>query len=301
MSTAALEQAFADHRRLLWGLGYRMLGTAADADEVVQEAFEKALKRPPALDRPLRPWLVRVTVNAARDRLRRRKRAPYAGPWLPQPIEVDDPGAALEPSVPPARELERKQSVSYALLVALERLTPTQRAVWLLREVMDLSTAEAAEVLAVTPGSVKVTLHRARKALDGAGGAPRTDPMTGLAAVGQLAGAILAGDVAAVCALLDEDVVAVSDGGGIYHAARRPVVGALAVARLLIGLAKKTPNAGYRPAWVQGQPGVFVDTPDLGGDFAPRSLTLFSVVGGRVVRVWSVLAPGKLPAEESGM
>ena len=133
-----IEQAFTEHKRLLWGLSYRMLGVRAEADEVVQDVFETALRKPPALDRPLRPWLVRVAVNASRDRLRHRRRSPYAGPWLPTPLDE----ATVDPDLPG----ERLEAISYALLVALERLTPTQRAVWLLREVMGLSTAEASQV-----------------------------------------------------------------------------------------------------------------------------------------------------------
>ncbi len=254
-----------------------------EADEVVQEAFVRAIRAAPDPSRPLRPWLVRVTVNLARDRLRRRRRASYAGAWLPQPVADDAPGAEL------------LEAVSYALLVALERLTPTQRAVWLLREVMDLDTAEAADVLEVQPGSVKVALHRARRALDGAASEP-VDPATGLAAVGALAQAILAGDVAAVVELLADDVVATSDGGGVFHAARVPVVGAERVARLLIGLAHKAPDALFEAASVGGLPGVWVRWPTAPDGFAPASLSLFDVRDGRVVAVYTVLEPGKLPA-----
>ena len=286
MIDTALEQAFTEHRRLLWGLGYRMLGTAADADEVVQDAFERALRRPPATDRPLRPWLVKVVVNASRDRLRRRRRSPYVGPWLPGVIP-------LEPSVDPEDPAGRLESVSYALMVALERLTPTQRAVWLLREVMGLTTAEAASVLEVQPGSVKVTLHRARKALDGV----ETDGVApdGLAAVGALAGAILAGDVEAVARLLSDDVVALSDGGGVFHAARNAIEGPDRVAKLLVGLASKAgAHAEYEPVIIQGIPGVRVHWPGAPEGFARESITLFSLSSEKVARVWSVLSPSKL-------
>jgi len=282
--TTPIERAFTEHRRLLWGLSYRMLGVQAEADEVVQDVFERALRHPPALDRPLRPWLVRVAMNAARDRLRKRRRTPYPGPWLPPPAE--------EPAAPVPGE--RLQQVSYALLVALEQLTPRQRAVWLLREVLGMSTAEAAGALAVQPGSVKVTLHRARKAL-GDHNEPMSDPVTGMVAVAALAAAILSGDVAGVTQLLSADCVALTDGGGVYHAARVPVVGAWAVARLLVGLARKNPGAVYAPDVVAGCPAVFVTNPGVPVAFAPRSVTLFGVRHGRIERVWSVLAPDKLP------
>lgn len=292
-----LEQAYADHRRLLWGLSYRMLGTTADADEIVQETFERALRRPPSTDRPLRPWLVRVTLNAARDRLKRRRRSPYVGPWLPSPIDELGPGAqtvrAVEPTVDPELPGERLEHMSYALLVALERLTPSQRAVWLLREVMGVTTNEAAEILEVEAGTVKVTLHRARKALD-AEPTPRSDLVEGMAAVGALAQGILAGDVDRVIALLSDDAVALTDGGGVYHAARRPVQGASAVARMLIGLASKSQGATYDPLWIGGCPGMLASVPVRSERFASLVVTLFGVQDGIISRVWTISAPGKL-------
>lgn len=278
-----IEGAFVKHRQMLWGLSYRMLGTRADADEVVQDAFERALRKPPKLDRPLRPWLVRVTVNVARDRLRRRRRAAYSGPWLPEPL-------VAEPTAPPG---ERLEEAGYALLVALEQLTPTQRAVWLLREVMGLSTLEVADILEVQGGTVKVTLHRARKALYGVPAKPEVKE-GGMGAVAALANAILLGDVGAVAALLTDDVVALSDGGGVYHAARRAIVGPDRVARLLIGLAAKNPTAIYRPVEAAGCPGVVVETVGVREGFAPVGITLFGVVDGQISHVWSVLAPTKV-------
>lgn len=288
-----LEAAFADHRRLLWALGFRMLGTPQDADEVVQEAFVRALRSPPDSTRPLRPWLVKVAANVARDRLRRRRRAPYPGPWLPAPLDVDAATdgvcrPAFPPPPAPDEQLERLERLSYGLMVALEQLTPAQRAVWLLREVMGLSTAEAAAALEVQPGSVKVTLHRARRALQPSG---ESDPGD-LAPVAHLAQAVLAGDVAGVVGLLADDVVALSDGGGVFHAAQVPIRGGDPVARLLVGLARKNAGAEYAPAWL-GAPAVVVRAPPKVG-FAERSVTLFGVRRGRISAVWTVLAPTKL-------
>ncbi|TNE91078.1 MAG: sigma-70 family RNA polymerase sigma factor [Deltaproteobacteria bacterium] len=289
----ALEAAFREHQALLWGLSYRMLGTAADADEALQESFVKALRSPPASDRPLRPWLVRVVLNTSRDKLRRRRRAPYVGPWLPSPVDELGSGGLPVPAVDPELPGERLETVSYALLVALERLTPGQRAVWLLREVMGLSTAEAAEILAIGDGSVKVSLHRARKALSDAM-EPQSELGPGLAAVGALAACILQGDVEGVVALLDADAVALSDGGGVYHAATRPVRGPERVARLLIGLARKTPGGHYEAAVIGGCPAVVLRSGDRPSRFATLAVTMFGVRHGRVHRVWTVLAPHKL-------
>ena len=135
-------------RRFLIGLCYRMTGSAADAEDVVQETFARALERPPArTDAPWRPWLVRVALNLAKDELRRRKRRGYKGPWLPEPIEDSE---WIEPSHEPqstAGRYELLESVSFAFLLALEALSPAQRAVLLLRDVFEYTGAETAEAL----------------------------------------------------------------------------------------------------------------------------------------------------------
>src|SRR6185436_15303130 len=121
----ALGSLFEEHRRFLWGLCYRMTGCAADADDVVQDTFVRAIERPPRrVDEPLRPWLVKVALNLARDLLRRRRRRDYLGPWLPSPIETEPP--SHEPAALDGR-YELLESVSFAFLIALEALTPTQR------------------------------------------------------------------------------------------------------------------------------------------------------------------------------
>src|SRR5688500_13430166 len=150
-----LEQVFNDNQKFLWGLSYRMTGSAADADDVLQETFVRLMQKPPAnTDEPLRPWLVRVAVNLSRDILRRRRRNGYTGQWLPAPFEIennDDVLARLDiggfDSRNPSARYEMLESVSFAFLLALELLTPTQRAVLLLRDVFDLNVAETAEIL----------------------------------------------------------------------------------------------------------------------------------------------------------
>src|SRR5262249_13064147 len=140
---------FDEHRLFLWGLCYRITGSAADADDVVQDTFVRALQS--SRERPDDPrrWLTRIAVNAARDVLRRRKRRAYVGPWLPTPIETasDDVPPSHEPALHGEHTLEGRydllESVSLAFLQALEALTPTQRAVLLLCDVFDYSAAEA--------------------------------------------------------------------------------------------------------------------------------------------------------------
>src|SRR5262247_4142195 len=162
-------QTFDEHKRFLWGMCYRMTGSAADADDIVQDTFVRVLEKPPAdMEAPLRPWLVKVAMNLSRDQLRRRRRREYVGPWLPSPVLTDgddqsqlDHPALTEDS--PGAHYDLVESVTLAFLLALEALTPAQRAVLLLRDVFDYSTSETAETLEMSETNVKVTLHRARQ------------------------------------------------------------------------------------------------------------------------------------------
>ncbi len=162
-------QTYDNDKRFLWGLCYRMTGSATDADDIVQDTFVRALEKPPInLEAPLRPWLVKVALNLSRDQLRRRRRREYFGPWLPSPVvtegdsqlELDEPTA---PEMSPVARYDLHESVTLAFLLALEALTPAQRAVLLLRDVFDYSTSETAKTLQMTEINVKVTLHRARR------------------------------------------------------------------------------------------------------------------------------------------
>src|SRR5262245_34556558 len=136
-----------------------MTGSAADADDLVQETFARALVHPPAGE--VRPWLSTIAVNLARDHLRRRRRIAYDGPWLPQPIE-----ATPDESPSAAARYGTMESVTFAFLLALEALTPQQRAVLILRDVFDYSVAETAAALGLSEPAVKTTHHRARRALE---------------------------------------------------------------------------------------------------------------------------------------
>ena len=164
---AALRRDFARHREFLWGLCYRMTGSAADADDLVQDTFERALAKPPEdVERGLRPWLARVAVRLCCDQLRRRKRAPYRGTWLPEPVPTEE----LTRAAPRARRAAKRamrllESATFAFLIALEALSPAQRAVLLLRDVFDYSVRETAEALELSEANVKTTLHRARAAM----------------------------------------------------------------------------------------------------------------------------------------
>ncbi len=235
---------FGDNRGLLWGLAYRITGSAADADDVVQETFVRACQHAPDhLDDP-RGWLVRVAVNVGRDVLRRRKRRAYVGPWLPTPIDADDAPLSFEPAVDGATIEWRyglTESASLAFLQALEALGPTQRAVLLLRDVFDYSAAEVAAALDVSEGNVRTIHHRARRAIESyerrraiptALNRSRTEK-----ALRQFLGLLGAGNVDGIERMLAADVKTITDGGGEFTAALRPIVGAGPVARFFARLA----------------------------------------------------------------
>lgn len=306
MTDPSLDAAFTEHRQALWALAYRMLGTATDAEDAVQDAFLRAMERPPAdVGRPWRPWLVTVLMNRCRDGLRRRRRRGYPGPWLPSPLDTSRPEdlatdslfASAGPS--PEARVELLEGVSMAFLVASEVLTPQQRAVLVLRDVCDCSGAEAAEVLGMSVGNVKVTLHRARKALAAADpDRPRPSAAQSLAAmevIGRFAAAIQAGTREALQEVIADDAVLLSDGGGVVHAANKPVHGAPTIAALYHGLARMAGEPGYRVAMVNGLPAVVIDIPDPPRGWSGRSvITLVPDADGKVARVYSVVAPAKV-------
>lgn len=272
------------HRRALWGVAYRVTGTVQDADEVVQDCFVRLLEHPPAdPSRPLRPWLVAVTLNLARDRLRRRKRAPYVGPWLPAPVE--DARLADE-------RLALRESASWAWMCATEALTPTQRAVLVARDVLELTSAETAAALGTSPGAVDVALHRARAAL---GALPPAPTLVDDAVVAGFFALLQLGLPAVARRLLHPDAVAHNDGAGQVNAARRPIVG---VAKLLTFFRRLARHRGVgrwsivRANGLLTAVGAFDPHPTL------RLPTRFTIAArvehGRIVAFYSQLALDKL-------
>lgn len=310
---AGLEEVFQAQRGFLWGLCYRLTGSAADADDLVQETFVRAIERPPArTDQPWRPWLVRVAVNLGRDLLRRRRRRRYVGPWLPSPIDTGPEEA------PPAYELteasgfttearyELLESVSFAFLLALEALTPQQRAVLLLRDVFDYSVDDTADALAISAANVKTTHHRARRAMldyDRQRCRPTLDLQERTREVlGRFMSAITSQDVASVESLLAEGVRALNDGGGEVLAALNPVVGRDRVVRLYLGLSRKLPaGRSFEVRTVNGLPACFIELEDAGRRVASRLVIRCDLdADGRIRELHIVLAPQKLTAVRFG-
>jgi RNA polymerase sigma-70 factor, ECF subfamily len=301
LQTAQIEDAFREHRSFLWGLSYRLTGNAADADDVVQETFVRAMRSPPARsDEPWRPWLVRVALNLGRDLLRRRRRRGYEGEWLPSPIATED--EPVDPQPGPAGRYDRLESVTFAFLLALEALTPAQRAVLILRDVFDYSVRETAHSLEMSEAAVKTTHLRARRALSAY---DRARPPRGAAHRERTAAALerfltclAQQDVAGVEAMLAEDVVSLSDGGGEFHAARRPVHGRDRVARLFFGVARQGgPPVAMEVRLLNGLPALVADIAPRGKEWGPRIVIQCEIdAQGLIKRLYGVLASRKLTA-----
>jgi RNA polymerase sigma-70 factor, ECF subfamily len=233
-----MTDTFADHRSWLFALAYRMLGTATDAEDVLQEAHLRFSEHGAQVQHPKR-WLGQVVTRLCLDQLKsaRARREEYVGPWLPEPLETE--GAKLHGSpVDP-------ESISLAFLTLLERLSPLERAAFVLVEIFDYSAEEAATALGREPPAVRQLLRRARAHVRAA--RPRFAPSreAHLAILGAFFAAVQTGDVKKVESLLAKDAHAVMDGGGQVKTALNVVRGADRVARLYIGLAKKL-DASFR-------------------------------------------------------
>jgi len=310
--TLNLEAAFADHRQFLWGLCYRMTGSAADADDVVQDTFVRAMQHPPKRTHdPLRPWLVKVALNLSRDLLRKRKRRDYVGPWLPSPIETDradgEPAPpSHEPTVDGVRTLEGRydllESVSFAFLLALERLTPIQRAVLLLRDVFDYSVKETADALDRSEAGVKTTHHRARGAMEAyhRSRQPQTRARRDAAglALERFLERLAAHDVAGIEALLAEGVKTTTDGGGEFRSALRTIVGRDKVMRFYLSIVDTARNVAVRATQFNGSAGVFMEARTLLKDrLAPRMVLAVDLdAAGKIAHIYVVSATLKLTA-----
>jgi RNA polymerase sigma-70 factor (ECF subfamily) len=289
------------HRSFLWGLCYRLTGSAADADDIVQETFVRALDRPPArTDAPWRPWLVRVALNLGRDLLRRRRRRRYEGPWLPSPIETEDAPPSFEPAAEgtPASRYDLLESLSFAFLLALEALTPAQRAVLLLRDVFDYSVRETAAALGFTEANVKTLHHRARRNLAEYDrtrqGIKRTAGTEDV--LSRFLACLQTGDVQAAESLLAQGVRLLSDGGGEFVTALQPILGRDRVLRLVFGLAAKRiyPTAVRFPR-LNGGPGVVLDFAQVRPPLPPRVAWECRLdPDGRIAELFWVSASAKL-------
>ena len=245
-------KAFVAARNLLFTVAYEMLGSAADAEDVLQETWLRWAGVDLGTVRDQRAYLVRITTRQALSRLRtlRRRKESYVGPWLPEPL-------LTSPDV--AEDVELAENVSMAMLLVLETLTPTERAVFVLRDVFDLDYDEIASAVAKSPAAVRQIAHRARAHV--AARRPR-----GAVSAAETRGALEAfqraietGDLQRLLDMLAPDVVLLGDGGGVVQAVVRPIVGASRVGRLLsAGLPRISGQASAEPVQINGSPALIV-------------------------------------------
>jgi RNA polymerase sigma-70 factor (ECF subfamily) len=271
-------------RPKLLAVAYRMLGSVADAEDVVQDAYLRLQQADAEIESP-EGWLVKATTRLCIDRLRQaRRRGTYVGPWLPEPARDTWDGASMD-------RLELAESLSMAFLVLLETLSPRERAAYLLRDVFNYEYEEIAGLLDRSEVSVRQIAARARRRIEASD--RRFAPAeTGRAddLAGRFFEACKSGDVGSIEALLMEDVVVYSDGGGKAHAAPRPILGVRRVANLLsVSIRKRLESCEMSMALVNGQPGLVFS--EAGKAI---QVTTFAAAAGCIAEIYTILNPDKL-------
>jgi RNA polymerase sigma-70 factor (TIGR02957 family) len=279
------EEAFARHRGLLFTVAYEMLGSASDAEDVVQETWLRWADVDHAEVRDPRAYLVRIVTRQALNRLRSvaRRREEYVGEWLPEPLLEDD-------CLDPAATTELADSLSTAFLVVLEALSPGERAAFLLHDVFGYEYAELSRILGRGEAACRQLVARARRRI--AERRPRFDvsPDEHARLLTEFLHATQAGDVNGLVSLLAQDAVLRADGGGVVLAARNPIEGADRIARWTIGVMAKAPrDASFELTTVNGLPGAVMR---VGG--ALFGVMSIDVREGRIQNVYIQLNPEKL-------
>ncbi len=297
MTTA--DEEFEQLRPVLLGLAYRLLGSMWDAEDVVGDAYLRWARTNRVEVREPRPFLITIVSRLALDQLRsaRVTREAYIGPWLPEPVSLD---------AGPLAAAELRDTLSYATLHLMERLSPPERAVFVLREAFGVPYADIAEIVGAPPASCRQWHHRARTHL--ATTRERFHPSSEEHArlLTGFVDAAARGDLATLTTMLTEDATAWADGGGRVSAALRPILGRDKVAAFSIGVARRFPAAPHPGApqnglvEANGQPALWLTW----GDHHQR-LTLIDVRGGRIAALYGILNPHKLrhihlPRSESG-
>jgi len=271
--------AFEEWRALLFGIAYRMLGSAADAEDVVQDACVRWLRRRDEPVESVRAYLVTIVTRLCLDQLdsARARRVTYAGPWLPEPVADDEPWAA-----------EQADTLSLAFLVLLEELTPLERAAYLLHDIFGYSFEEVAASLGRSPAACRQLGVRARGHIEERRQRFDADLRHGRELTDRFLAACATGDLSGLLSMLSDDVVVWTDGGGKVRAAMRPVVGPYRSSRFLMNVAKKA-QGRPRAAVLNGQPAsVFVQ------DGAVVWALVLDIMDGTIVGVRVVSNPDKL-------
>jgi RNA polymerase sigma-70 factor (TIGR02957 family) len=275
------EDVFARHRSLLFTVAYEMLGSAADAEDVVQETWLRWADVDHSTVHDARAYLVRIVTRQALNRLRTlaRRREEYVGEWLPEPL-------LTSPDV--AADVELAESVSIAMLTVLETLAPAERAVFVLREVFDVPYDEIAEAVDKSPAAVRQIAHRARDHVAARRPRMAVSSTEQQEVVDRFLAAVRQGDLQGLLDVLAPDVVIVADGGGLVAAAPRPIEGAKRVAAFLIAAAHQL-DFEAKPVWLNGAPGSRID---VGGEV--DTAVSITVENGRITRMYAIRNPHKL-------
>lgn len=276
---------FERHRPRLFGLAYRMLGTPDEAEEIVQDAYLRwhtadiaAVENPEA-------WLVSTTTRLAIDRLRKasRQRETYIGPWLPEPLMVS-------PNPSPQEDAELAESLSTAFLLMLERLSPSERAVFLLHDIFDSSYADIARIMDREEPAVRQMLHRARQRVRTDKPRFEVDKAEQRRLVERFAKAAYVADEVALLELFSPEIAVISDGGGRVTAARKIVHGVHKVLRIFtIAISPAKDKLTWHLADINGEPGVVEYY-----DGEPFAANTFAIENGRIFVVYRIMNPDKL-------
>jgi len=284
---------FQRHRRRLFGLAYRMLGTPADAEDVLHDAWLRwHAQDTAALDDP-EAWLVTVTTRLALDRLRRAKteREHYPGPWLPEPLVEEAAPADGRDAGTPDAALERDQTLTLSFLTLLERLGPDERAAFLLNDVFDYNHAETAAILGITENACRQRVHRARARLREDRPRFSVDARAQQRLLQRFMAAMEQPTLDSLRALFAEDAIHISDGGGVVSAALHPLHGAERLARLYLQIAHNTrlQPLRYRLLTLNGAPALLA--------WSGSTLTTAIWIEGdgeRICAIHALRHPGKL-------
>ncbi|WP_405650980.1 RNA polymerase sigma factor SigJ [Streptomyces sp. RK9] len=290
--------AIMSERRQLIGVAYRLLGSLADAEDVVQETYTRwyamSRQRQEAVASP-GGWLTKVASRICLDLLRsaRVRRESYVGEWIPEPLPgraewVDGRSGAATATADPADRVTLDESITMAFLVVLESMTPAERVAFILHDVFRYSFAEVADIVGRTPAACRQLASSARRRVRDSA-APATPAAQQAGIVRDFRQAWEAKDLTALIGLLDPDALATGDGGGRVAASLHPVAGGPQIARGLIDIVGRVPDLVFLERTVNGRPGLVAQQ-----DGATVGVFAFDVAGDRITRIWAVRNPEKL-------
>jgi RNA polymerase sigma-70 factor (ECF subfamily) len=282
--------AIMSERRQLMNLAYRLLGSLADAEDVVQETYARwyamSRQQQEAIESP-GAWLTKVASRICLDLLRsaRARRERYVGEWIPEPLPEHSEWVSSDP----ADRVTLDESVNMAFLVVLESMTPAERVAFILHDVFRYPFAEVAEIVGRTPGACRQLATSARRRISSSQPPATTPPAQKASVVREFKQAWEAKDIGALIGLLDPDAIATADGGGLVSAQLHPIRGAGKIARIFVEVAGRAPDLTLLERTVNGQPGLVLEH-----DGVTEAVIAFDVFGDRIKQIWAVRNPEKL-------